>query len=358
MLASRNVVIKWNNRNKRVLIDNGYEFTKMGEEVVVDISVLTKSSTHRVDIVCDYCGTEFQKEYRHFLKGREKDVPTDACFDCGRKKQQDVLEERYGERDFNKIPEFIEKRTVSRRHNIEYIRSVFQDAGYTLLSTEYINAKEKLQYVCGKHDSEVQESSYENMRMHGRSCRFCRLESGWENLRLSDEDVIREVYSGGYAIYDESNINYRNTSSRIRIVCPKHPDKETYTSLDIIREGGGCTYCGVEDRSGENHYAWVGGPDVTGNRMSSDYVKWMKSVYERYDYQCQKCESVGSNLNAHHILNYSSHKEHRYDIDNGIVFCNKCHTSFHKRYGYRNNTPEQLAEFLNKEIIVREHKGG
>lgn len=350
MLVSRDVVVKWNNRNKKMLVENGYKFTKTGEEVIVDISILTKNSIHKVDIVCDYCGKEFQKEYRNFLKGRNKDVSTDACFDCRRNKQEDVLEKRYKERDFNKIPEFIEKRAESRRHNIDYVRSLFQESGYTLLSTEYINANEKLQYICNKHDSEIQESSYQNMKLHGRSCKFCRFEDGWENLRMSNEDVIKEIENAGYVLYDKLNTNYRNTNSRIRIICLKHPDKETYTSLDIVRAGGGCVYCGVEQRSGENHYKWVGGPDVTGSRSSREYNNWRKEIYKRDGYTCQKCGKVGHGLHAHHIKNYKDNKDLRHDMNNGITLCKDCHGNFHKQYGYYNNNKCELEEYLESRI--------
>lgn len=355
MLKDKNVNIKWNNSNKKRLIDNGYTFAKMGEYVLVGIDMLSPNSTVLLDIICDYCDKDFEKQYRYWIKGRRY-VEKDSCFDCRNDKQRDVMLHKHGVDNPSKVTEFSEKRAKKRRNSIDKVRKLFEESGYKLVSDEYLNTRQKLEYVCLRHPSLTQETSYDNIYNNKTVCRFCRSENGWKELRLSDEEVINIFKEGGYPLYNPDNIGYRNTSTMLRVTCPKHPNEEVYSSVDRIRAGGGCPLCGVEDRSGENHYAWVGGPDVTGNRMSSDYVEWMKSVYERYDYQCQKCESVGNNLNAHHILNYSSHKEHRYDIDNGIVFCNKCHTSFHRRYGYRNNTPEQLAEFLNKEIIVKEHK--
>ena len=34
-------------------------------------------------------------------------------------------------------------------------------------------------------------------------------------------------------------------------------------------------------------------------------------------------------------------------IENGITLSLKAHREFHKKYGFRNNTKEQLEEFLN-----------
>ena len=82
------------------------------------------------------------------------------------------------------------------------------------------------------------------------------------------------------------------------------------------------------------------------------YYKWRKQVYERDNYTCKCCNSsTGGDLIAHHILNYSSHKHLRTDINNGITLCKKCHKEFHNYYGYYNNTQEQLNEFMKKASI-------
>jgi hypothetical protein len=94
------------------------------------------------------------------------------------------------------------------------------------------------------------------------------------------------------------------------------------------------------------------------DRNSSLYHNWLKLVLERDDYTCQCC---GSKLNpeVHHILNYAKYKDLRVDINNGIVLCECCHSpmikgSFHNTYGTRNNTKEQLQEYINAKRIELE----
>ena len=100
-----------------------------------------------------------------------------------------------------------------------------------------------------------------------------------------------------------------------------------------------------DDYSGENHWNWKGGitPDVLALRNSSKYKAWRDAIFIRDDYRCQKCNKKGY-LHAHHILSFAEYDYLRYDIDNGITFCSKCHGIFHHKY--KEYDAEGLEEFL------------
>lgn len=100
---------------------------------------------------------------------------------------------------------------------------------------------------------------------------------------------------------------------------------------------------------GSKHYNWKGGiaPINQLIRGSLEYKLWQDSVKNRDNNSCQKCgENKTNKLMAHHILNFSSHMELRFAIDNGITFCRPCHKEFHKKYSFRHNTAEQIEEFI------------
>lgn len=83
------------------------------------------------------------------------------------------------------------------------------------------------------------------------------------------------------------------------------------------------------------------------HRNINGYNEWVRKVFARDNYTCQCCgDDKGGNLNAHHKYNYSEHKELRVDINNGITLCEVCHMKFHKQYGYRRNTQQQIEEFI------------
>lgn len=55
---------------------------------------------------------------------------------------------------------------------------------------------------------------------------------------------------------------------------------------------------------------------------------WAMLVKNRDGNACLECGST-SDLHAHHIRDYASHEELRYDLDNGMTLCGDCHRSKH-----------------------------
>lgn len=106
---------------------------------------------------------------------------------------------------------------------------------------------------------------------------------------------------------------------------------------------------------GENHPRWrfdltdqerMGMMDARKTNTPR-FSKWRTKVFERDKYTCQQCgDNRGHNLRAHHIYSWDLHKKMRYLSDNGICLCEKCHSDFHKKYGYGNNNKKQLNEWL------------
>lgn len=81
-------------------------------------------------------------------------------------------------------------------------------------------------------------------------------------------------------------------------------------------------------------------------RTSTQYKTWREAVYRRDDYTCKKCGKKGGYLHPHHVVNFAEAPELRYTVENGITFCVADHRLFHRTYGSKNNTSEQVAEFV------------
>ena len=103
---------------------------------------------------------------------------------------------------------------------------------------------------------------------------------------------------------------------------------------------------------GENNHNWQGGisPENRRIRNGIQIRLWREATFARDNFTCQKYGIRGGKLVAHHINNFAEKIELRFAIDNGITLSEKAHIEFHKAYGFRDNTREQLEEYLGKTI--------
>ena len=97
---------------------------------------------------------------------------------------------------------------------------------------------------------------------------------------------------------------------------------------------------------------WKGGVEYHRvERSTYEYRMWRKAVFDRDMYTCQCCGDKSHSghpvtLASHHIKNWNNNPDCRYDVDNGITLCERCHLDFHSMYGKKNNTMEQMDEFI------------
>ena len=89
------ITIKWHNKNKKILEDNGYEFTNYGDDIVIKTIHLPISSNKRVDVCCDVCKVCNNIKYQDY----QKIIKIDGlyrCIKCGHEKRKKTCLEKYG----------------------------------------------------------------------------------------------------------------------------------------------------------------------------------------------------------------------------------------------------------------------
>lgn len=156
----------------------------------------------------------------------------------------------------------------------------------------------------------------------------------------------------GYLVY----LSKERVKHRISVKCFNcHKDYTVKPSVFSSRTAFYCskecqhTHWGKTFNSGENNYNYNGNltvEDRMKTRSYTEYNAWRKEVYERDNYTCVICkDNKGGNLNAHHLYSYSTYEHLRTDLSNGVTLCNDCHSEFHNRFGYYNNTKEQFEQF-------------
>ena len=99
---------------------------------------------------------------------------------------------------------------------------------------------------------------------------------------------------------------------------------------------------------GDKNWNWKGGINPINDtiRKSFEMKVWKRACLERDDFTCQKTGQRGGDLVVHHINNFADFPELRTSLSNGITLSKESHIKFHKIYGKKNNTQEQLEEFL------------
>ncbi|MGF9893297.1 HNH endonuclease [Priestia megaterium] len=289
------------------------EFNKYG---CILLSKEYKNNVTPLEFLCS-CGQQGKKSLNAFKSWGNK-----GCAKCGRKKQAEKLKLSY-----------------------EEVKKVFEDANCVLLEDKYINNQTKMKYICncGK-ESAIKFSSFKD----GGRCKECGIEKVAASSRKYTIETVRiELEKFGYKFVDKK---YKNTNTRFLCECPKG-HRYRIRIIDFL-DGRRCFECFKERNRGSNHHRW--NPDLdedyrmNNRKLIPGYPDWVQSVFERDGYECQCCSVKGGKLNAHHILNFSNHKELRLEISNGITLCKECHKKFHQTYGIKNNTKEQLDEFLRR----------
>jgi len=95
----------------------------------------------------------------------------------------------------------------------------------------------------------------------------------------------------------------------------------------------------------ELHPCWK--PELTdeerqGRRGLFESLMWKETVSRRDNYTCQICGNM-RNLNAHHIFPWATHKDRRFNINNGITLCFECHMFAHEVIRMNNKLKELVA---------------
>jgi len=179
-----------------------------------------------------------------------------------------------------------------------------------------------------------------------------------KNILISNNIKVRDAFEQNSKFIDDTFeiIDlYRNkklSCSKIALIF----NTTNNTIASLLHKNNIILRTQKEEIGGVNHHNWKGGISSENSiiRSSIEYREWRKLVFKRDNYICQCCGGKsGVNITAHHILNFSDYIELRFDINNGITLCDKCHNinkygSFHHIYGTKNNTKEQLEEYIQR----------
>ena len=276
-----------------------------------------------LDYVCS-CGEEDKKALSNFLLGQR-------CKECGIKKQ-----------------------AHSNRTPYEEVKRIFEDAGCQLISETFIHSNVPLDYICEcGNKSRIKLPAFK----YGVRCRGC---GGNEKYTIEE---VREVFEeAGCTLL---STEYLGTHKKLRYICAC--EEEAYVTFYKFRNSAykRCRSCSDklngERIRGDKHPHWnpsISDKDRIDRRLDNRNKKWRYEVYKRDNFSCVICGEKNGDLNAHHKDGYHWCEERRYDVSNGVTLCTEHHLEYHRIYGYKNTIEKDWNSYYASKISWSERRLG
>lgn len=108
-------------------------------------------------------------------------------------------------------------------------------------------------------------------------------------------------------------------------------------------------------RPGAQNGSWSGGTTPERQRLykQGHWQELVQSIYARDGFHCRRCgtpKTERKGLHAHHIRDWARHPELRFDPDNLVTLCHRCHLWVHSS---QNSNREYLSAPLATDALPR-----
>jgi len=215
------------------------------------------------------------------------------------------------------------------KKTIGFIKLEFEKEGYTLLTKEYINNKQKLDYLCpnGKIGC-IRWNDWQ--QGHRCICNLCDL-----RIKVTIEQLKGIFFSEGYILL---STEYINAETKLRYICPN--GNIHATDWHAWQLGTRC-FC-IECK--KRHPRWKGG--ISKEPYCQDWGKDLKGfVKERDGHRCLNpdCWDKDKTLSVHHI----DYNKKSCVPENLITVCRSCNS--------RANTDREWHKAWYKAILNKRY---
>lgn len=270
------------------------------------------------------------------------------------------------------------KKTISKKYrkSFDEVVGIIESKGCKYISGEYINNGSKLllECSCGQTFQKSFRDFYSKGQDHCPKCGMNNLRKSKTKYSKSDAEKI--VSKKGYKIIGD----YVNAFTPFLCKC-KNGHETTLILTQFLVGRSGCKECAILESSGQKHWNYKGGKSEILDDLRKTLKIWKQCILRSYDY---KCSILGTknDLVIHHIIpfmeivniacknvglplkrKFDDYSENEYlklknevlrlhSYNSGIPLERIIHTNFHKKYGKKNNTLEQLENFLLSEYQV------
>jgi hypothetical protein len=245
MLLEQLIEMKWNPNNREWFESKGYIFTKYRSPILVRAHDLSEKCNKKVDIKCDYCGKTTNRAFSDYTDSlKECVVKRDSCMKCKPLKNKEVYNLLYGVDHQSQVPLIKEKMASAQRLDYEFVKNEFESVGYQLISKQYKNAKQPLEFICDIHKNEgTQRLEYSNFQQ-GRRCQYCNMDERRVEIKEKYKTIVERK---NFTFIDVAFKGYKTQKIVLEIVCNIHFKKGSQFVLSSnFEKQSGCKYCGRE----------------------------------------------------------------------------------------------------------------
>lgn len=158
-----------------------------------------------------------------------------------------------------------------------------------------------------------------------KKCRRCGIEKNETSFKKDKRQPDGRTVTCRYC-YDNNQLLVKNQDpvQRLNISRARLGKKHSLEWRIAISEGQKRVVS-----EGRHHWKLSDEEHRDQGRCSIKYRIWREQLLERAARKCEKCSST-NRLHAHHLECFYKHPELRYDISNGQILCQSCHSKLHK----------------------------
>lgn len=199
---------------------------------------------------------------------------------------------------------------MSKKYTYEYVKSKFEERGYTLLETEYVNNRTKMKYICDNgHENYMRFNSFKK----GNRCPNCVYIKTAERCRLSFDFIKNEFEKRNFILLEDKYINSR---TKMKYKCDK--GHENYTTYGNFSNNRKCPDC---------------------SNLKKHTFKFVKNEFEKIGYNLLETEYINANTKMKYICDKGHKNEIRF---NNLRRGNRC-----RKCWYNNSNTGKNSHFWN-----------
>ena len=171
---------------------------------------------------------------------------------------------------------------MTKKHTIEFVRESFEKEGYRLLSKEYLNNKNKVEYLCPEgHQHSIAFDPWQR----GQRCFYC-----FGNIKKTIQEIRGAFKREGYKLLTTKYKNAHETN--LKYICPKgHKSHIKWMDWSV---GSRCLRCGME-KSAEKRRLDIN--DIKESFLKEGY----QLLTTKYKNSRQQLNFICPNKHKHHI---------------------------------------------------------